>query len=290
MSEEVIKWADQAMFRAAPMKRMRPTVYLLWATPDPLGAVAAMSRMYEGQPTYSLTEISDPHRMYYWEQMQKTHLQAPLESIKFHFFIEGVDRALTHQMVRQRTAVYAQESMRFAVKDDLVNESSRPLQVEPTDREPNDVMAQIWFGTLERIQAAYTQLVNMGMPAEDARGLLPHCTLTRLHYITDLRNLIEHAGNRLCTQAQFVWRYLFAGIVNAIGGHHGQFNGKDTNWQFQEISQSNFFRPVCYRLGHCPFMASFDRQCTIRERVNQGRFEEIHDTEWMLDPTAARRD
>jgi thymidylate synthase ThyX len=47
-------------------------------------------------------------------------LKAPLEAIDFHFMVEGVTRAHTHQEVRQRTAVFAQESMRFAVKDKIV--------------------------------------------------------------------------------------------------------------------------------------------------------------------------
>ena len=120
MGEEVQKWADQAMFEAAPIEGGTIKVSLLWATPDPLGAVAAMCRMYEGIPTHDLYNVSHQERIKYWDQIQKTHLKAPLESIVFHFFIEGVTRAFTHQMVRQRTAVYAQESMRFAVKENMV--------------------------------------------------------------------------------------------------------------------------------------------------------------------------
>ena len=33
-----------------------------------------------------------------------------------------------------------------------------------------------------------------GVPAEDARGLLPTNIATRLHYRTDLRNLVNTAG------------------------------------------------------------------------------------------------
>src|SRR4051794_363901 len=120
MANDIVKWSDEAMFEAAPVKRdsrglVTPVVSLLSATPDPLGSVAAGFRMYAGKPTYSLADITDDERRQYWEESLRTHLKAPWEFIDLHFFIEGVTRSFTHQMVRQRTAVYAQESLRFAV-------------------------------------------------------------------------------------------------------------------------------------------------------------------------------
>lgn len=296
MGEEVTKWADRAMFSAAPMESVEPTVHLLWASPDPLGGIAAMCRMYEGKPTYDLSEITDDERKHYWEQVQKTHLKAPMESVVFHFFIEGVSRAFTHQMVRQRTAVYAQESLRFAVKENMVGESYLP----PSVQHGSAKRLEIWGRALGQIQAAYNQLISDGVPAEDARGLLPHSTTTRLNYITNLRNLIEHAGNRLCTQAQFEWRAVFIKLVEAIHSYDGNWyhrqkidynpGGDWSNWQFKHMVNSSIFKPVCFQLGHCPFQAVFDRQCTIRSRVNAGEFDMIDPAEYMSDPTAGRRD
>lgn len=293
MGEEIQKWADQAMFEAAPMESAEPKVHLLWATPDPLGAVAAMCRMYEGKPTYDLSDISDEDRRHYWGQIRKTHLKAPLESVVFHFFIEGVTRAFTHQMVRQRTAVYAQESLRFAVKENMATESAMP----PSVKNSNEFVQLQWQLTLNKIQDTYNYLVNNGIPAEDARGLLPHSTLTRLHYVTNLRNLLEHAGNRLCTQAQFEWRTVFIQLVKSIRDHHRPtgpgtaFHAEyENDWQFRHIAESGVFTPVCFQVGHCPFTAVFDRQCTIRSRVQAGEFDAIDPHEYMSDPTAGRRD
>lgn len=264
MSED--NWADKAMFRAAPMMSQEPKVHLIWMTPDPLGVIAAACRMYEGIPTYSLDDITDEDRINYMRQVQDTHLKAPLEFVKFHFFIEGVDRAFTHQIVRQRTAVYAQESLRFAVKEGLREGSSLPSSVSSNPR-----IERRWNAALDDIERTYNHLLDEGIPAEDARGLLPHATLTRLHYATDLRALSAHAGNRLCTQAQFHWRTVFNQIANLVDPRLGPL-----------------FRPICYEVGHCPFQASFDRGCTIRERADAGKFDEIDDDEWMLDPTAGQ--
>jgi flavin-dependent thymidylate synthase len=282
------------MFKAHKMARKPAegaSVFLLWATPDPLGAVAAMWRMYKGIPTYALADIPDADRRQAWEDMHKTHLQAPLESIKLHFYIEGVDRAFTHQLVRQRTAVYAQESMRFAVKEDLVSDSTVPPSIIACGDGSQE--AVMWEACLHSIEQTYMMLIEKGIPAEDARGLLPTCVATRVHYITDLRNLIDHAGNRLCTQAQFAWRDVFRQIVTAIRDYRpGTYatSPRGSGWQFEAIADSDFFKPVCYRLGHCAFEAVIDRQCVIRSRVQAGKFDEIHDSEWMLDPTAARRE
>src|SRR5690606_29530142 len=120
-----------------------------------------------------------------------------------HFMIEGVTRSLTHQMVRQRTAVYAQESLRFAVKENMAESVALPPSLEGARsmREIYDDFDTIGFDNLsdidkqryrwgiamQNVETAYDYLVNSGIPAEDARGLLPHNITTRLHYSTDLR-------------------------------------------------------------------------------------------------------
>ena len=293
---EIQQWADAAQFKAEPMREPGISVSLLWMTPDPLGAIAAACRMYEGYPTYDLNDITDERRSHYFEQVEKTHLKAPLEFVKFHFFLEGVDRAFTHQMVRQRTAVYAQESMRFAVKEDLSAETPLPPSLMGLKEDDPRVLA--WRRALSGVEEAYNQLVNSGVPAEDARGLLPHATTTRLNYSTDLRALLDHAGNRLCTQAQYHWRVVFTKIRQAIrefpmeetkrswtkqtGGHPDDMpfsrSEIDNAWQFDRLAE--LFLPVCYQMGKCPFKAQFDRGCSIRERVDGFEEKGVPSSQW----------
>lgn len=276
---EVQKWADKAMYEAAPVEGL--SVHLISATPEPLGSIAAAASIYEGGVVRDKAEIPANQRLFYWDQVQKTHLQAPLEFVDFHFLLEGVTRAFTHQLVRQRTAVYAQESLRFAVKSDLVHESAQPPSISEGSAEQ-----AVWLSALETIEDAYESLIDRGVPAEDARGLLPHAVRTRVHYKTNLRGLAEHAGNRLCTQAQYEWRIVLSLMVHAI---RGQGNSPEEREEFRTIANSELFRPVCFKMGRCPFNASFDRGCTIRERVEAGRFNDIRNHEWLADPTAARR-
>lgn len=310
-SKEIRRWADEAQYDAEPHstyagpdKGVEISVNLLWMTPDPLGAIAAMAAMYEGHVVRDLNEVTNVDRQKAFDNCLKTHLKAPLEAVRFQFLLEGVDRAFTHQQVRQRTAVYAQESMRFAVPGKLTEATTLPPSLQGTqswDSLPgnpeyyeamrkgheNQAWRNRWDLCLKSIDEAYHFLVDNGMPAEEARGLLPHCTATRINYNTDLRNLSDQAGNRLCTQAQFPWRDAFAKMMKAIADYNPETFHHD-QWQFEMIASSGLFRPVCYQLGHCPFEASFDRKCSIRERVQQNRFLDIRISEWLLDPTAAR--
>lgn len=340
MGNQIQKWADVAMFKADPIRTGKPEVTLLSANSDPLGTIAATALMYEGKSVTSLADITDEQRQYYLEQVQLNILEAPLEFVNFHFLISGVTRGFTHQMVRQRTATYAQESTRFAVKEDVpvglppslnrtipwsewMNKCAAelyPLGPRPETNEDlwrDDILkyAQMsatqeqlwrreWDEAVVDIGATYNALVNAGMPAEDARGLLPTNLLTRINYNTSLRGLKEHAGLRLCTQAQYEWRLVWAEMLAAIRvygsqnyyliSERGEVASKSSYWQFDAIA--SIFKPICFARGKCMFMADLDRHCSIRDRVNRhtelgepsSQWLDISSDEWMLDTEAAR--
>lgn len=356
--KEILNYADVAMFKAQEQPTDGPRVYLLSCNNDPLGSIAAAAKAYKGEFVSSLAEITDEERRYYLREVQKSALAMPLEAVNFHFRITGVTRGFTHQMVRQRTAAYSQESTRFAVKEtvpvglppslegtlpwnDYVRkcveelypkrevlfgslnwqESERYAQRQATQ---SQLWRREWDECVTDIAATYNALVDAGMPAEDARGILPTNLLTQLNYFTNLRNYKDEAGKRLCTQAQFEWRIVFSKMMQAIRDYGrvnngvettyallniGKFGGSETKssaWQFDAIA--DLFKPICYYRGSCQFQADFDRACTIRDRVEsfatlnvpssqwgKGVGNEvtpgvpaIHPEEWLLDPSAAR--
>lgn len=302
MGTDVQKWADEAMFRSESHNAQEgPKVHLLAMNADPLGQIAACAKMYKGEVVRDLSEVTDAERRYYLEEMKKTKLKMPLESVTFHFMLENVTRGFTHQLVRQRTAAYAQESMRFAVVEDMTQAVSLPPSIAGTTGKETpgaeDSTAEwqrnVWDHAVHEIHEAYLHLIDSGMPAEDARGLMPTNIITRVNYITNLRGLLDHAGNRLCTQAQFEWRLVFAQIAKAIReyrpSHMGvqmdgvpmRTYGAAEQWQFEEISK--LFKPVCYQTGRCEFGADFDRKCSIRNRVQANASQGIPSTEWGED-------
>jgi flavin-dependent thymidylate synthase len=291
-STEVSTYVDRAMFGAEPVEEKalaHPKVYLLSATPDPLGACAAYSMMYEGRVVRDLSEITDDERRHYFDETFKTALKTPLEAIDLHFMVEGMTRATWDQMRTQRTASFAGESLRFAVKDTFA-ESVRPGPSVENKKGNRD----IWAKALVGLEEAYHALIANGVPAEDARGLLPMNILVRGHWKSNLRNLEAEIGKRLCTQAQFEWRMLHADLRRSIREYQQtmRVNGgtsilRANDWQWAYIAESPMFVPICFQKGACMFKASMDRGCTIRSRVDAGQFDQIKTEEWLMDPTAA---
>jgi len=255
-----VRWADRAMYSAKPIDGTGPTVVLSDMTANPLRLVAAVSEQYRGGIFPDPTEVTREQAMeWYHGALKARGLPAPLEWVNFSFYIEGVTRAFTHQLVRQRTATFVQESMRFAVKENAEMEIVMPEYIA---RLAEDHPLRVeWRTTARYIAASYNRMVNGGVPAEDARGILPTNIATRVHYRTNLRNLIEHAGLRLCSQAQYEWKQVWAEIIKAILA----YGPEEDRWQQEAIVR--MFRPVCYQTGRCEFMGPADRFCSIRDRV-----------------------
>jgi len=233
--KEVQKWADSSMFTAEKSDAAEgPKAYLLGASVDPLGQIAACAKMYKGEVVRDLRDVTDDERREYLTEIQKTALKMPLEAVSLHFMLEGVHRGITHQMVRQRTAAFAQESTRFAVKEDLATATALPPSLEDTlshdeyaaklinqnptltaadvrdlaglESDPKQHARFVWDEAIATTHRAYMELVDTGIPAEDARGLMPTNITTRLNYITNLRNFYDTMAVRVSDQAQFEWR------------------------------------------------------------------------------------
>ena len=90
-------------------------VKLLRYTPEPLKTVACAAKL-----CYSKTgaaEIEEGLTEEACEKFVKTLVKmghmSPIEHISFTFAIEGVSRALTHQLVRHRLASFSQQSQRY---------------------------------------------------------------------------------------------------------------------------------------------------------------------------------
>lgn len=264
-SKEIARFADAAMYVAEPDRmanqglEVLPQVTLIHQTANPLRVMAAAAELYRGRVVRDPDDVSEEEALAWFGDMTKTALKAPLEFIDFHFLIEGVTRAFTHQLVRQRTAVYVQESQRFAVKEHTRWEVSLPPSI--AELKYDDPRRVNWDLAIQHISNTYKNLINAGTPAEDARGLLPTNITTRVHYKTNLRGLAEHAGLRLCSQAQHEWKQVWAQMIQAIK-NYGPFSHR---WQQKAIT--DLFKPVCYQTGRCEFRAATDRYCSIRERV-----------------------
>ncbi len=156
-----------------------------------------------------------------WPQEQKDeHLDYMLNTIKsswefidYTFDIRDVSRGFTHQFVRTRQGSYAQQSQRTV---DMTG-----FEYYIPERIIADGMArEIYDGTMEIINQRYQQLITAGVPAEDARGILPTNIYTNIVAKFNLRTLHEMAKSRLSPRAQGEYREVFTMMVAEVVKEH----------------------------------------------------------------------
>lgn len=133
------------------------------------------------------------------------------EHAKVTVRISGVSRALSHQLVRHRMASFCQESQRY-VKVDV----SEDWFVKP---EFNDEIDENVFDKAMQFSAwAYAQLINDGVPAEDARYVLPNACETTLVMTMNLRELYHFLYLREDSHAQWEIRDLAKALREKVSG------------------------------------------------------------------------
>lgn len=123
-------------------------------------------------------------------------IQAPLEFVDYSFYITGVTRAFTHQLVRHRLASYAQQAQRVGVEGRAGKGSFDWIA---TDSAVGDSMYE---GTMEWLQEIYAMLIEKGVKPQDARGIIPTNVTTNIAMKLNLRSLGHLMTVRLCERAQ----------------------------------------------------------------------------------------
>ena len=123
------------------------------------------------------------------------------EFCDFTFHIEGVSRALSHQLVRHRMASYAQRSQRYCSENgfDYVTPFNVKQDLEKT---------QAYNQAMLYAEKAYRELQELGISKEDARMVLPNACTTCIEVKMNLRALMNFMNERLCSCAQWEIRQL----------------------------------------------------------------------------------
>lgn len=179
-------------------------VTLLYHTPEPERAVATAARLcYAPVGGRELMEslTDEKIRKVLTTIMTSGHFST-LEHASYTFAVEGVSRALTHQLVRHRLASYNQQSQRY------VKFKEEPPIVRPASVDTNPEAAQAFDEAIEACWQAYDKLVQAGVPAEDARYILPNACETKIVVTMNIRELMHFFSNRCCNRAQWEIREL----------------------------------------------------------------------------------
>lgn len=174
-------------------------VRLLYHTPDIERAVAAAARLcYAPVGAAELLETMSDDAVHKVLRtiMTSGHFSA-LEHATLTFAIDGVSRAMTHQLVRHRLASYNQQSQRY------VSYSEEPCFIVPPSVDADPIARERFDEATAAAFDAYRALIDAGVPAEDARYLLPNAMETKIVVTMNLRELLHFFELRCCRRAQW---------------------------------------------------------------------------------------
>ena len=170
-------------------------VRLLAHTPDADRICAAAAHScYSEDSAADLLEAVDPAKMLRHVIGMGHH--SVIEHAVFTFSVEGVSRALTHQLVRHRIASFSQQSQRYV-------RLSEPTYVVPETVKRDPEAMKVYKETMDGIWDSYSKLIGMGIPAEDARYVLPNGCTTNITITMNARELLHFFSMRCCNRAQW---------------------------------------------------------------------------------------
>ncbi|MEM2881848.1 MAG: FAD-dependent thymidylate synthase [Candidatus Bathyarchaeia archaeon] len=218
-------------------------VKLLSHTPDPerLIALAARSCVSKRGAHELASEPEEALRRSLSRVLESGH-ESVIEHAYFTFSIKGVSRACTHQLVRHRIASYSQQSQRY------VDLREAGFVIPESVRRSGEAL-EAFEAAMRSSAEAYSKLLELGIPPEDARFVLPNATATNIVVTMNARELLHFFGLRCCLKAQWEIRALAQAMLELVRG----------------VAPTIFERagPYCLSKGICP---EGDRGCPFYER------------------------
>ena len=206
-------------------------VQLLAHTPAPEQLVAASAKLcYSAASIADLAAIEADKAEEFIGKLPEAH-QSPFEHVSFTFGIEGVSRAMLAQITRHRIASFSVQSQRYVDMSDGFG------YVIPESIEQNPEARDVFDAFMRGIDTLYTYLRSCGIPAEDARFILPNACHTQMIVTMNARELMHFFSLRCCKRAQWEIRAVADEMLRLC----------------KEVAPEIFAKagPGCVR-GHCP--------------------------------------
>lgn len=183
-------------------------VTLLAGTPEPEKTVVLAARLcYSDAAIMELEEkIKDLSLEKFLGRILRMGHLSVLEHASFTFGVDGISRVTSHQLVRHRVASYSQQSQRYV-------KFSAPEYVLPETIAADEENSRRFTDAVEGLFSLYKDLVDSGVPAEDARFLLPNAACTRIILTMNARELIHFFRLRCCERAQWEIREMATSML-----------------------------------------------------------------------------
>lgn len=129
-------------------------------------------------------------------------IESSWEFLNYTFYISGVSRALSHQLVRTRAQTINGHDVSFAQQSQRTVKFDHLDTVIPNKVKQDESATSAWMNAIQAIEVAQEELESLGIPTQDRRGLNPTNITTQLVVKMDLRTFAHMLEERLCTRAQ----------------------------------------------------------------------------------------
>jgi thymidylate synthase, flavin-dependent len=133
-----------------------------------------------------------------------------LEHASFTFGIEGVSRALLAQLTRHRIASFSVQSQRYVKFKNGVE------FIVPDTIKKDSKLNKKYTDFLKITERLYKEFLDEGIPAEDARYILPNASATKIIITMNARELRHFFALRCCNRAQWEIRDMSCRMLNLV--------------------------------------------------------------------------
>jgi thymidylate synthase (FAD) len=181
-------------------------------------------------------DLSEEEMEDFFDMLMEQPHQTVLEFVNTNWIIEGASRAFQQQLTRTRAAAYSIQSLRIVdvgsfAADGRYTKSSRLAE--------NEKANALYDETMLNLQKVYLDLISLGCPVEDARGILPLNIHSPITMSINLRSLYHLLELRFCYNTQEEYRDVALAMKKEIADKIHPIFTKP-------------MRPLCFSKGYCP--------------------------------------
>src|SRR3989475_2239733 len=193
-------------------------VKLLTHTPDPIRVMYVAFRTCYSKfspqqicPDIESGKISEGKMNSFIFDKRKSGPSWPRTQVYFTFAVSGLSRAASHQLVRHNNGItFDQQSQRYYA----FKEADFPYVVPETWERAG--LRDEYVAFMRRVGELYDQALKAGVPAEDARFLLPNAASTNLTFTVNFEEFLHIADLRLCWREPWEVRHMWARACHAL--------------------------------------------------------------------------
>lgn len=232
------------------------TIFALWkaSRSDDVGIAHPFHLFFQRKEDAELDAAIDD----LWAKMLQTDLPL-MENIWFTFLLHDVSIAFREQMVRHRVGIKVGERLGCDLIPNLTDSTwwsqtmrimdmgkfaeNKKYQVPDTVK-IGPMANQIMKEAMQNAAHSYNQLRRVGVPPEDARGVIPLAATHRISWTLNLAALKHVVGKRTCWIVQSnLWLPVIEQMINELTKH--------VHPSFRSLAD-----PPCFKQGEwsgCPF-------------------------------------